>query len=282
MDLPGFGEVGKGWDLRKTIDDYLGHFDFRGKRVLDVGTASGFLTFEMEKRGAEVVSFDMASRAQWQLVPFRAKGFDVPRMHSAFEKRADDSRRLLADTSSPEFTRSRLLWRHLQYSRRDRSVRRGGPRHGAPAFAGTVLRPGADRAAKQGRGQATKSFVDVSFSDSQAKPWEHRDQLMSKPSLCFGAFVSRRRTPARVVASPHPASRSELSSLISGLRISAQLGAPQRSPLGVCACFGDMRAGLEVVCDQRRSRRVVPGARHAPGELHDVLTPEAGGAHAAD
>ena len=92
MDLPGFGEVGKGWDLRKTIDDYLGHFDFRGKRVLDVGTASGFLTFEMEKRGAEVVSFDMASRAQWQLVPFRAKGFDVPRMHSAFEKRADPIR----------------------------------------------------------------------------------------------------------------------------------------------------------------------------------------------
>jgi 2-polyprenyl-3-methyl-5-hydroxy-6-metoxy-1,4-benzoquinol methylase len=58
MDLPGLKEVGKGWDLRKTIDDYLGHFDFRGKRVLDVGTASGFLTFEMEKRGAEVVSFD--------------------------------------------------------------------------------------------------------------------------------------------------------------------------------------------------------------------------------
>ena len=56
--------------LRKTIDDYLGNFDFRGKRVLDVGTATGFLSFEMEKRGAEVVSFDMASRAQWQLVPF--------------------------------------------------------------------------------------------------------------------------------------------------------------------------------------------------------------------
>jgi hypothetical protein len=34
--------------LRKTIDDYLGHFDFRGKRALDVGAASGF-TFEMEK-----------------------------------------------------------------------------------------------------------------------------------------------------------------------------------------------------------------------------------------
>jgi SAM-dependent methyltransferase len=85
MDLPGLGEVGKGWDLRKTIDEYLGGFDFRGKRVLDVGTASGFLTFEMEKRGAEVVSFDMASAAQWHLVPFRAEGFDFAKAQANME-----------------------------------------------------------------------------------------------------------------------------------------------------------------------------------------------------
>jgi hypothetical protein len=77
IDLPGMPEVGRGWDLRKSVDAYLGHFDFRGKRALDVGTASGFLTFEMEKRGAEVVSFDRSNSADWQLVPFAAKGFDV-------------------------------------------------------------------------------------------------------------------------------------------------------------------------------------------------------------
>jgi hypothetical protein len=77
MDLPGLNDLGIGWDLRRTVDDYLGQFDFRGKRALDVGAASGFLTFEMEKRGAEVVSFDMASSEQWQFVPFRAKGFDA-------------------------------------------------------------------------------------------------------------------------------------------------------------------------------------------------------------
>src|SRR4051812_37484330 len=59
MDLPGAGKVGGQWDLRGQVDEYLGGFDFRGKRVLDVGAASGFLTFEMEKRGADVVSFDM-------------------------------------------------------------------------------------------------------------------------------------------------------------------------------------------------------------------------------
>lgn len=69
MDIPGLGIVGREWDLRDNIGDYLGNYDFTGKRVLDVGTASGFLTFEMEKRGGDVVSFDMESGRQWNLVP---------------------------------------------------------------------------------------------------------------------------------------------------------------------------------------------------------------------
>ena len=92
MALPGIGEVGKGWDLRRTIDDYLGRFDFRGKRALDVGTASGFLSFEMEKRGAEVVSFDMGSSADWQLVPFGAKGFDLAKMRAIVDKAVEPTR----------------------------------------------------------------------------------------------------------------------------------------------------------------------------------------------
>jgi len=70
MDLPDVGTVGTGWDLRATVDAYLGEYDFRGKRVLDVGAASGYLSFELEKRGAEVVSFDMDSGAQWDIVPY--------------------------------------------------------------------------------------------------------------------------------------------------------------------------------------------------------------------
>ena len=76
MDLPGFGQVGPstglpvhGWDLRACIDDYLGNFDFEGKRALDVGAASGYLTFEMERRGASVVSYDLACSSQWDTVP---------------------------------------------------------------------------------------------------------------------------------------------------------------------------------------------------------------------
>ncbi len=77
MDLPGIGEVGTGWDLRKTIDSYLGHFKFSGKRALDVGSASGYLSFEMEKRGATVVSFDMDSGSRWNIVPFASPQFDM-------------------------------------------------------------------------------------------------------------------------------------------------------------------------------------------------------------
>jgi 2-polyprenyl-3-methyl-5-hydroxy-6-metoxy-1,4-benzoquinol methylase len=60
MEIPGYGLVQGPWDLRPAIDQYLGRYNFRGKRILDVGTASGFLTFSMEKAGAEVVSYDLS------------------------------------------------------------------------------------------------------------------------------------------------------------------------------------------------------------------------------
>ena len=69
MDLPKLGTVGTTWDLRDCVQQYLGNLDFAGKRVLDVGAASGYLSFEMEKRGAEVVSFDMPSVESWDFVP---------------------------------------------------------------------------------------------------------------------------------------------------------------------------------------------------------------------
>jgi 2-polyprenyl-3-methyl-5-hydroxy-6-metoxy-1,4-benzoquinol methylase len=58
-DLPGL-RVQKGeWDLRGNISAYLGDVDFEGKRVLDVGTANGFLCFEIERRAAEAVGYDL-------------------------------------------------------------------------------------------------------------------------------------------------------------------------------------------------------------------------------
>jgi 2-polyprenyl-3-methyl-5-hydroxy-6-metoxy-1,4-benzoquinol methylase len=70
MDVPGLGEVGDQWDLRDCVDEYLGNYNFAGQRVLDVGAASGFLSFEMEKRGADVVAFDMDGGHRWNIVPY--------------------------------------------------------------------------------------------------------------------------------------------------------------------------------------------------------------------
>ncbi len=70
MDVPGYGLQAGDWDLRKATDEYLGHVDFKGKRVLDLGTANGFLCFHMERQGAEVVAFDMNDRQTLDVVPY--------------------------------------------------------------------------------------------------------------------------------------------------------------------------------------------------------------------
>jgi SAM-dependent methyltransferase len=70
MDIPGHGLVQGEWDLREGIDDYLGCVQLKGKRVLEVGTASGFVCFEMERRGAEVVAVDLDEDQAWDVVPF--------------------------------------------------------------------------------------------------------------------------------------------------------------------------------------------------------------------
>lgn len=76
FEIPGFGQAGGKWDLRPILDDYLGHVNLSGKRVLEVGTADGYVTFEMERRGAEVVSHDLSPEFRWDAVPFAHP--DVP------------------------------------------------------------------------------------------------------------------------------------------------------------------------------------------------------------
>lgn len=81
MDIPGHGTVEGEWDLRGLVDRYLGDFDFANKRVLDVGAASGILTFHIERQGAEVVSFDLSDTFDWDIVPFA--GTDAEEMRKA-------------------------------------------------------------------------------------------------------------------------------------------------------------------------------------------------------
>src|SRR5271157_4753904 len=69
FDLPD-GRIIRGpWDMRDCVDDYLGHFDFTGKTVLEVGPANGFHTVAMEQRGASVTCVENAPDQVWEHVP---------------------------------------------------------------------------------------------------------------------------------------------------------------------------------------------------------------------
>ena len=70
MEIPGLGEVGdEWWDLRGHEAEYLGNVDFAGKRVLEIGPASGYLTCHMEQQGASVLAVDLPVDAPWNTVP---------------------------------------------------------------------------------------------------------------------------------------------------------------------------------------------------------------------
>ncbi|HSS20906.1 MAG TPA: class I SAM-dependent methyltransferase [Pyrinomonadaceae bacterium] len=74
MELPGVGVVPAHWDLRGRFEDYVGGVEVVGKSVLDVGAATGFLSFEAERLGAKrVLSFDMSDPRQQTFLPFKDK-----------------------------------------------------------------------------------------------------------------------------------------------------------------------------------------------------------------
>jgi len=86
VDLPGIGVVEGQWDLRGKFGDYTGHVNLAGKRILDIGTASGFLTWEAEAAGAEVVSFDLDHARRQKLLPFKDSAYMQDRAESEWQR----------------------------------------------------------------------------------------------------------------------------------------------------------------------------------------------------
>ncbi|MCC3244757.1 hypothetical protein LG047_05385 [Methylocystis sp. WRRC1] len=58
------------WDLRGHEEVYLGCCDVTGKRVIEAGPASGFLSAYMASKGADLVVFDLPFGGGPELVPF--------------------------------------------------------------------------------------------------------------------------------------------------------------------------------------------------------------------
>ncbi len=69
FDLPNGDVIDGAWDLRGKESSYLGGIDLRGKRVIEPGPASGYLTFYMERQGADVVSFEPGFDVSIDLLP---------------------------------------------------------------------------------------------------------------------------------------------------------------------------------------------------------------------
>lgn len=68
VDLPQ-GTVHGSWDLRHNVDAYLGGLSFQGKSVLEIGPASGFLSFHMERQGAQVTAIEPTMERLWDFFP---------------------------------------------------------------------------------------------------------------------------------------------------------------------------------------------------------------------
>lgn len=88
--LPDGEEVTGDWDLRPQPDAYLGHVDFAGRSVLEVGPASGFLSFHMEDAGASVTCLEPPMSHLWDAVPF--EGFDMPKWRADFTRNIEGVR----------------------------------------------------------------------------------------------------------------------------------------------------------------------------------------------
>lgn len=70
IDL-GDGRIRAGsWDLRGHEEAYIGGCDISGKRVIEAGPASGFLSAYIASEGADLVVFDLPFGCGPELVPF--------------------------------------------------------------------------------------------------------------------------------------------------------------------------------------------------------------------
>ncbi len=57
------------YDYRDTVRDFHFPSDLRGKKVLDIGSATGFFAFEFERRGADVTSVELPSLRELDVFP---------------------------------------------------------------------------------------------------------------------------------------------------------------------------------------------------------------------
>jgi hypothetical protein len=76
IDLPSGTTTPGQWDIRGHAPEYLGDVNFHSKQVIEIGPASGFLSFYMEECGAKVTCIEPPLSDLWDFVPQRAQILD--------------------------------------------------------------------------------------------------------------------------------------------------------------------------------------------------------------
>src|SRR5262249_7168500 len=84
IDLPGVPTIAGAWDLRDGVEAYLGGVDPRGKRVLEIGAANGFLSAAIEERGADLVPFDLSPEYLGDIM--RRPGEDLSEFEAGYRR----------------------------------------------------------------------------------------------------------------------------------------------------------------------------------------------------
>ena len=75
QEIPGIIKPTKGpFDLRKNINKLLGNCNFKNKKILELGPASGYITFYLESLGAKMTCIDLSiKKDKWDTVPHANK-----------------------------------------------------------------------------------------------------------------------------------------------------------------------------------------------------------------
>jgi O-methyltransferase len=73
VELPDGRVLPGAWDLRGHEAAYLGGVEVAGTRVLELGPATGYLTYYMERQGAEVVAFEAGFDVSIDFLPVRGR-----------------------------------------------------------------------------------------------------------------------------------------------------------------------------------------------------------------
>jgi Methyltransferase domain len=70
LDFPDGEKITGHWDIRTRFEQYIGGYQLSGKTVLDVGTASGFLSYSAEALGARVTAVDARHASEFDRIRF--------------------------------------------------------------------------------------------------------------------------------------------------------------------------------------------------------------------